>query len=146
VFLEAVFDLAEYDPDEGLTLPELRVAMAPTVHPQQGWAMRFQSGRGLDLGYTADTGPSAELAGHFNEVGLLISEATEVSVDDDELFEQRGHLTAFEAGALARNSGARMLMLTHMWIEDDPERAVRDAATMYDGPITIAKPGLAVYL
>jgi ribonuclease BN (tRNA processing enzyme) len=51
-----------------------------------------------------------------------------------------------EAGKLASDSNARLLMLTHMWEEDDVERAVANAATAFPGPILVARPGLAVYL
>ena len=33
-------------------------------------------------------------------------------------------MTPAEAGALARDAGADVLVLSHLWVEDDPFRAV----------------------
>lgn len=145
-FFDDVFDVQTYDPGESLQIGELQLRFAPTVHPIQGWAMRVHGPTGSDFGYTADTGPSAKLSTFLSNVGLLASEATEVTAPADETFEERGHLTAAEAGTLATESNATMLMLTHMWEENGPERAVTDAASRFDGPIVVARPGLSIHI
>lgn len=145
-FLDVAFDVATYDPSAGLRMGELAVEMAPTVHPVQGWAMRVRNPTGLDFGYTADTGPAANLHDHFRDVGLLAAEATELTTPDDEPYDKRGHMTALEAGTLASKANARALMLTHMWEEHGLERAAAEAASVFRGPILLARPGLSVFL
>lgn len=144
-FFARYFDVAEYDPSAGIMFPGIQVTMAPTVHDVQGWAMRFVDDAGRSLGYTADTGPAAELAGHFRNVNLLISEATEAAAEDDG-DPRRGHLRAVEAGQLATDAEARALMLTHMWEEDDRRAILALAATRFDGPIIDARPGTRVQI
>ncbi len=34
-------------------------------------------------------------------------------------------MTPAEAGALARDAGAGVLVLSHLWVEDDPFRAIK---------------------
>jgi ribonuclease BN (tRNA processing enzyme) len=145
-FFDDVFDVKTYDPSETLSIGDLQLQFAPTVHPVQGWAMRVHGPTGSDFGYTADAGPTANLSSFFSNVGLLASEATEMNEPADETFEQRGHLTATEAGSLATTANTTMLMLTHMWQENGPERAVADAATRFAGPIVIARPGLSIHI
>ena len=144
-FWQDSFAIREYSPIEGITVSDLTIGLAPTVHSAQGWAMKVVAPTGQSLGYTADTGPAANLAGHFRDVDLIIAEATEGGnqVDDDPL---RGHLTAREAGKLARDAGAKRLVLTHMWQEDGFERAVTLAGDVFTGSIMAAKPGLKVPL
>ena len=55
---------------------------------------------------------------------VIVAEGTE-GEDTQEPFESRGHMTPAEAGALARDAGANLLVLSHLWVEDDPFRAVR---------------------
>ena len=43
-------------------------------------------------------------------------------------------MTPAEAGPLARDAGASLLVLSHLWVEDDPFRAVREASRMFGGP------------
>ena len=49
-----------------------------------------------------------------------------------------------EAGALARDVGATTLVLTHLWLEDDPLRAASEASRVFDGPVELATPGLHI--
>ncbi|HRA47868.1 MAG TPA: MBL fold metallo-hydrolase, partial [Thermomicrobiales bacterium] len=92
-FFSEHFVFAEYDPATGLAFDGLDIAMAPTVHEAQGWAMRVTADNGQCLGYTADTGPAADLTSHFQGVDLLISEAT-IGTAVGDADPKRGHLTA----------------------------------------------------
>ncbi len=51
------------------------------------------------------------------------------------------HLTASEAGAIARRAGARKLMLTHIPPHLDPARSVIEAEASFDRPVGLAVPG-----
>jgi ribonuclease BN (tRNA processing enzyme) len=142
-FFSSVFEVGEYDPETGVNLGDIVLAFTPTVHYVPCWAIRLTPGVGGDLGYTADTGPAAPLATFFAGVEVLIAEAT-LPVPDDNPFDQRGHLTAAEAGQLARNSGATTLILSHIWEEIGFDRLRADAAVEFDGHLVVARPGTVV--
>jgi ribonuclease BN (tRNA processing enzyme) len=137
----SVFDLHQYEPDGLLSIGELRFRFFPTVHYVPCWAMRIANGVDGDLFYTADTGPAANLATAAQGSHILVAEGTERG-NSQEPFKSRGHLTPAEAGVLAREAGAEVLVLSHLWAEDDPFEAVADAARMFGGPVELATPGL----
>lgn len=137
-FDEAVA-LREYASDRPLPVGELTLTFQPTVHDVPCWAVRVQGG-GAAVVYGADGGPGSDLAGFARGADLLIAEATLTVGDDDP---GRGSLTAVEAGELASRAGARRLLLTHLWQEHNLE-AQRAAATSYDGPIIVARPGVVL--
>jgi ribonuclease BN (tRNA processing enzyme) len=56
------------------------------------------------------------------------------------------HLTAGEAGSIARQAGARRLMLTHIPPSLDPARSVIEAEATFDRPVALAVPGAATTL
>jgi ribonuclease Z len=67
---------------------------------------------GRSIGYSGDTRPSKKLVKFFAGVDLLIFESTFASRDADKAVERK-HSTAVEAAELARESGAKRLVLTH---------------------------------
>ena len=141
-FLEDVFQIEEYDPGSSLTLGSLAITFAPTVHWVPCWAMRIAAGTGRDIGYTADTGHEADLAGFFDGVSLLVSEATDYAAPTDSTF--RGHLSAAEAGTLARDAAVGALMITHLWEENDIDHSALKASEAFGKPVIVARPGVTV--
>lgn len=139
-----VFTIREHHPDTPVMVGSLRVSTAPTVHYIPCWAIRVDpvTGDGA-LGYTADTGPSAPLDGFFGGVSLLIAEA---SIDDPQIEDRAtsGHLTATEAGVLARASRAAALMVTHTYIERDPPALRARAESAFGGTTHLATVGLTI--
>jgi ribonuclease BN (tRNA processing enzyme) len=143
-FFPLVFEVMEYEPQARLRIRSVDVSFAPTVHYVPCWAMRISaSGASGDLVYTADSGPAAELATFASDCAVLVAEST-LLVPSDEPYETRGHLTAEEAGALARDARAATLVLTHMWEELDPAASQAVAARTFDGRIELASPGLSL--
>lgn len=97
--------VGEYDPEGLLTTDGLAVRFAPAVHWLPTWAMRIEdAATGAALGYTADTGPSADLR-LLAGVDLLLAETT-LPDDDPTPPERRRSLTAEDAGRLATRLGA----------------------------------------
>ena len=146
-FLEAVFDIGEYDPSQSYAFGDISICFVRTVHPVPAWALRVAGLGGGDFGYTADTGPGAmlDLADFFRDVTLLTSEATEPP-DPRPWNGARGHLTPAEAGRLATDAGAKTLILTHRWEELGLELGAAEAQTTFAGPVMIARPGLTVFI
>jgi ribonuclease BN (tRNA processing enzyme) len=104
---------------------------------------------GLTLAYTGDTGPDPVLAELGREADLFIVDATDS-------FQRRGAgpastvpvltLTARQAGEAAAAAGARRLMLTHFWPDNDREASRAAAAAQFPGEILLADEGLEVPL
>jgi len=68
---------------------------------------------GLSIAVTGDTGQVENLVGAVRGVDLLVCEATYLARDED-MARRFGHITAPEAAWLAREAGARMLVLNHL--------------------------------
>jgi ribonuclease BN (tRNA processing enzyme) len=135
--------VTEYDPAQPLTIGDVVVRFAPAVHYIPAWAIRVQAPAGPALGYTGDTGPTAELAQFFAGVHVLVAEATLLEPSARPPIE-RGSLTAAEAGELAVDAGAEILVLAHMWEERGFAAYRAQAAQVFTGRIEMASPGLIV--
>ena len=69
--------------------------------------------RGLSIGLITDTRPSDTLAQLAHDIDLLVCEGTFGSDEDQPRAVERKHMTFAEAAGLAKQSGARQLLLTH---------------------------------
>src|SRR5687767_3049925 len=139
----SVFEVNQYDPGAPLRIDELEIRFFPTVHYVPCWAMRIANGVDGDLFYTADTGPAANLSTAAAGSHIVIAEGTDRG-GSREPYASRGHLTPAEAGTLGRDAGAGVLVLSHLWVEDDPFQAVREASQIFGGPVELATPGLRI--
>lgn len=141
-FFTDICAVTEYDPAQTITISDVTIRFAPTVHFIPCWAIRLESDAGI-VAYTADTGPTADLLPLARDADLLISEAMlPPNVADDT--PNRGSSTAAEAAQLAHNAGAKRLILTHRWAEDDAVAALAVARRVFEGPIQVAERGLKV--
>lgn len=135
-FFEATFDVREYNPGAGLTISDIHLAFAPTQHYIPCWAIRCEVD-GDSLVYTADSGPLPTLSAFARAASLLLAEATLLEREASE--EAPGHLTAGEAGELARDAGAQRLALTHLWPELGLQALVASAEAAFGGPVEVAR-------
>ncbi|MFZ5814070.1 MAG: MBL fold metallo-hydrolase [Bacillota bacterium] len=108
-------ELHVYDPAQPLILGELEISFTLTNHPLPCYAMRIRpvGAEGPVLFYTADTGESAAVTEAARGADLLLVEASLT----EEYVSKRifGHLTAAEAAAMGRESGAGRVLLTHLY-------------------------------
>lgn len=135
-FFAEVFALAEYDPDTPLHVSDLTVTFRRVQHYVPSFAMRFAVD-GRSLVYSSDSAPCSELVEHARGADALLCEAAMLHPGQDEPDPlKRGHLTASEAGEVARRAGVRRLLITHAPLDPtDPDRAAREAATQFDGAV-----------
>lgn len=91
------------------------------------------------LFYTGDTGPEGDWQKAAAAVDVLLSEASVQGPTETKTFSQ--HLTAGEAGEIARRLGVRRLILTHIPPYLDPAVAVSEAERTFDRPVQLAVPG-----
>lgn len=111
VFQEA-FDVAEYNPDAGLNIDNLRLAFVRNEHPIPTYAIKVDGG-GSALVYSSDTGPSKALEELARGCNLALFEAT---LDESDYKPERPiHLTPRLAAEIAANAGVKKLLLTHLW-------------------------------
>ena len=112
---DEVFRLHEYTDGEPFDVAGFTVTPHAVLHyDQPTFGFRIDGG-GTVVGFSADTGPTPALARIAAEADLFLCEAT---LDEPETG-QRGHLTAGEAAAAAREAGANRLLLVHRAIELD---------------------------
>jgi len=143
-YFSDLFELAEFNPDERLTIGDVTVSFRPTVHYVPCWAMRVHpSDNSGDLSYTADTGPAAALETFFDGSLVVVAEAA-LLAPSSENFASRGHMTAAESARLAADSGARTLVVVHIFEERDPERFEKAARAEFSGEVTVGRPGTTV--
>ena len=111
VVMRIAFAFTELAPGEAFEIGPFRVKTEPMVHlglPALGF--RFEAD-GVVLAYTGDTGPTHHVEELARDADLLLAEATWQDRDDLLPF----HLSSRQAAVHARESGAKELVLTHIW-------------------------------
>lgn len=136
---EAAFALEEYDEAAARTVGGLTLTFQRTTHDEPTWACAIGRDGGPRLVYTADTQGSEDLERFAHDADFLLCEAT--YVESGGVLPSGNHLTAAQAGALARRAGVRHLMLTHFWPGLDPDRFATEAAETFRGSVLLARPG-----
>ena len=71
----------------------------------------------------------------------MLSEASFQGNPEDQDYPH--HLTAGDAGAIAREIGAKKLLLTHIPPYLDASRSVHEAEKVFDRPVGLATPGMS---
>jgi ribonuclease Z len=95
---------------------------------------------GLRVCFSGDTRSHCSLRRYAEEADLLVHEAS-LRDEEAELSVPTGHSTPSQAAALARDAGARALLLVHVNIPQDAaaeEALVAEARSLYAGPLAVA--------
>jgi ribonuclease BN (tRNA processing enzyme) len=135
--LTSAFDVTEIEPGTPFTAAGVAVATVAGEHPVPVLATRFPA---ADLAFTGDTGWSESLPDWACDVGTLLCEATYPDGSEIELA-RHGHLTGSLAGRLARRASAGHLVLTHFAELDEVDLIRSQAASEFDGRLSVANPG-----
>jgi ribonuclease BN (tRNA processing enzyme) len=134
---EPTFDWRVTGDEDSFVIGDLRFTLSATDHYIETHAIRVDDPKGRSIVYSADTGPDWSMRRLGSGVDLALLEAT-YGTD-----EERGgllHLSATDAGAMARDAGARRLVLTHFWPDTDLQVHARNGGSAYGAPVTIASP------
>ena len=127
----------EVEPERGeLERDDLRLAWTRTRHTPESLAWRATTPAGASLTYTGDTGENPDVADLARGTNLFVCEC---SFPDDQAVEH--HLTPSGAARLAERAECRELLLTHFYPSMDPERAVREARSLWPGAVLAAADG-----
>ncbi|MGQ0849113.1 MAG: MBL fold metallo-hydrolase [Actinomycetota bacterium] len=137
--LSLTFDFRSVGDGDTAEIGELGVAFRSSDHSVPTVAMRWEA-NGKVLAYSADTGPAGDWMKVAEKADLFLCEASYQGAAEDHPYPH--HLTAAEAGRIARAQGARRLMLTHIPPYLDVSRSVFEAESTFDRPVEIAVPGM----
>lgn len=104
-------DLREIEEGIVLDIEGIRIRFARTVHPVECYAVRCEA-NGRVLAYSGDTGVSEAVEILAAKADCFLSEASLYDGQEGPA-SAAGHLTARQAGALARRAEVKRLVITH---------------------------------
>jgi ribonuclease BN (tRNA processing enzyme) len=140
--LPKVYDVRELTDGGRFMIGPVTVTCRLVEHPVTAYGMRFEHD-GRVIAYSGDTDTCESLIGLARDADLLLAEASFQEGRD----EARGvHLTGRRAGEVARDAGARRLVLTHVPVWTGVEVVVEEAKQVYPGPVEGAVAGAGYVL
>jgi ribonuclease BN (tRNA processing enzyme) len=113
------------------------LAILRTAHPVETHAVRVTAAN-RTLVYTADTGWFPALAEFAQGADLLLAEAGFAEGHDNP---PDVHLTATQAGELAKAANVARLVVTHVAPWHDAAAQSQRASSAFGGPTDLARPG-----
>jgi ribonuclease BN (tRNA processing enzyme) len=122
------------DDGDAWKIGALAFRASKTDHVETTLAVRIEL-EGRSLAYSADTGAAWSLAQLGEPVDLALVEA---SYTAEREAGHLHHLSGREAGMLAREAGARRVVLTHFWPTEDRAAIKAEAEASYGGPVELA--------
>jgi ribonuclease BN (tRNA processing enzyme) len=126
---------------DSTTIGDAALQFSRTDHPPPTMAVEIAHA-GKRIIYTSDTGPHWSPLVFAPGADLLLSEAT-YQHDD---IRAPIHLSARQAGELARAADAKRLIITHLWPTLDPVASVAEASDAYGAPVVLAAPHLVTHV
>ncbi|GAW91275.1 MBL fold metallo-hydrolase [Calderihabitans maritimus] len=135
------FDLHIMEECSGLAINigDLRLQLCKTEHPVTTFAVRIEGAS--TLVYSADTAWDPDIIKLAEGADLFLCEAS-VLEKDKEYVSKAGHLTAHQAGTIAREAGVKRLVITHFFPEYDLKTLRLEAEEGFNGPVELAQEGL----
>ncbi|MTI81706.1 MAG: MBL fold metallo-hydrolase [Firmicutes bacterium] len=97
----------------------LQLEFTPNNHPLPAYAVSIEDEKGRMV-FSGDTARTKQLEDLARGANLFLCEASGLDKDVD--FVKKGHLTARQAGELAKAAGVKKLVITHLY----PEYSIND--------------------
>jgi len=113
---------------------DLELRFSRTNHPPETLAVRIDAD-GRSLAYSADTAPGWSFSSLGDDIDLGLCEATFLAEHEG----KAQHLSARQAGAMAKAAGVKRLVLTHLQPGTDPVESQREASATFGGPVSVAE-------
>ena len=139
-FVEGEMPCFEFHPvwtGDRAEIGDLEVSFVEMDHSVPTVGSRWEANNRV-MFYTADTGPDGTWKQLAAEADVMLSEASYQGESADKPYPN--HLTAGEAGQIAREVGASALTLTHIPPYLDPAVSVAEAEATFDRPVRLAVP------
>lgn len=140
-FLEKEPETLDFRPvwtGDEIELGPIRVSFTEMDHSVPTVGSRWEAAN-RTLFYTADTGPEGRWTSLADGVDVMVSEASYQGDAADKAYPH--HLTAGEAGRIAREAGVERLVLTHIPPYLEKSVSVAEAEATFGRPVTLAVPG-----
>lgn len=118
-------------------LGNVRYYFLPTEHSLPSYAVGVD-GSGYFV-YSGDSAPTEKLALFAERADIFLCEASGLDRDGDYL--RGSHMTARQAGELARQAGVKELIITHFWPEYSLEELRSQAQEGYGKRVEVATEG-----
>lgn len=127
-----------------LNIGNLNISFCKTEHPVETYAIKVTNGE-RTIVYTSDTSFSSRdrLVDFAKGTDLLICESS--LLKSHGFPEINSHLTAEQAGTIAKEANAKGLILTHFWPEELPKKFVEEAKRVFS-KVVAAKEGQTIDL
>lgn len=136
--LYELFDFRPVWTGDRVEIGDLEVSFVEMDHSVPTVGSRWEANN-RTLFFTGDTGPAGDWREVAREVDVMLSEASYQGASEDKSYAH--HLTAGEAGEIAREVGAKRLVLTHIPPYYDAAKSVHEAELVFDRAVTLATPG-----
>ncbi len=115
---------------------DVSLRFSRTDHPVPTMAVEFGHD-GRRLVYTSDTGPAWSPAVFGEGADLVVADSSYLHDDRRSPI----HLSAHQAGAIAREADARRLVLTHLWPTVDPDECEAEGSAAFGADVAVARVG-----
>lgn len=129
----------EINENSKINIGNMEVKFCKTDHPVETYAIKVTNGK-TSIVYTSDTSFSSKdkIVEFAKGADLLICEAS--LLESYGFPEINSHLTAKQAGIIAKEAKVKELMLTHFWPEELARRYVKEAKKEFK-KVIVAKEG-----
>lgn len=136
--LSLTFDFRPVWTGDQVDIGELSVSFTEMDHSVPTVGSRWEANN-RSLFFTGDTGPGGSWTEHAAGVDVLLTEASYQESNKNP--EYPHHLSAADAGRIARDIGVKKLVLTHIPPYMDVALSVHEAEQTFDRPVGLAVPG-----
>lgn len=127
--IKNTFNLKPVGEDLILNFGRLKVTFKEMKHPVKCFAVSVENGEKRFV-FSGDTSWNKNIIDFSKDADLLLLDAGLLS--KDKTGDNVPHLTAKECGMVAKEAGAKKLLLTHFWPEDDVACHLAEAKEGFD--------------
>ncbi|MCA1030937.1 MBL fold metallo-hydrolase [Bacillus timonensis] len=127
-----------YQPSLPIHIGPFEISFLKTQHPAVCYAMRITTIKGTIV-FTADSSYIEDFVAFSENADLLLCECNLYAGQDGS---NMGHMNSHDAATIASKANVKELILTHLPHFGDHQQLVKEASTIYNGKIDLAKSGL----
>lgn len=135
--LTTAYDFIDLVDRAPFTVGPMTVTPFAVNHPVEAYGLRVEAD-GAVLAYTGDTDTCDALLDLERDADLVLTDSAFVDGRDDAM--TGVHLSGSRAARAAMQAGAKRLMLTHIPTWTPADLCVRDAASVWEGDVEVARP------
>jgi len=128
--IKDVYHLSPIDESTVLYIGSMKLTFAEMKHPVKCFAVSIEA-KDKRLVFSGDTAWTENIVKFSENADLLMLDAGLLTRDKKD--ENVPHLTARECGIVGKESGAKRLLLTHLWPEYDENELLSEAREHYPG-------------